>query len=132
MPGLRKVYGPFKIEAKEAFPLINGVLRNDSTIDFHFFGIRDDHHMGIWVLRYTSRTRSFKAFNLPLGKDIGGRKMSALGIHVDRIEPDREMFVKGEKLPVMTGTITDILRKHLKPEHIAMCIALTITGRKTQ
>lgn len=121
MAAIRKVYGPFHPE------LVSG------GYDFHFFGIRDDHQMAKWVLRYDAETRTFSAFNVQIG-NVGGRMMSHAiqreNINVSKMEPDRQAFVSGQQLTVHVGRVTDILRQHLKPEHLAMCAALSITKRK--
>lgn len=122
MPGIRKVYGPFHPERHR--------LAQGECIDFHFHGIRDDHSMAAWVLRYTASTRQFMAISRQIG-EVGGPKMRSLKIDVAKLPPDKEKFLCGEKPNVETGRITDILRRRLKPEHLAQCAALSMTNGRT-
>lgn len=118
MTGIRKVFGPFH-------PIDSGG-KSRRHIDFHFFGVRADHSMAMWVLRYDVNLRAFGIHSIPIG-DVGakGREVipdigKAEVIHKDAFLDDG---------PIETGRVTDILRKKLRPEHFAMCTAAAILQR---
>lgn len=127
MPALRKVYGPFNPTPTTTRIKVGGQHKDTTvSVTFHFFGIRDDHTMAAWELRFAVKDRKYHAISVPIG-DVGGSKARDIVPNIRKAEVvHKEMFIKGEHLPLETGKIADILRKKLKPEHIAMCTALAI------
>jgi hypothetical protein len=121
---IRRVFGPFHPEEH--------LDRQDPELRWSFNGIRGDKTMAHWVLVFLPKKRKWTASNISIKDTLVGR--SRIGLDKQGISPD----VKEEAAhpdawlddrPVMEGTVTDILKKHLRPDDIARATALSITRR---
>ncbi|RWC91704.1 MAG: hypothetical protein EOS72_03345 [Mesorhizobium sp.] len=105
---LRALYGPFaRSEAK-----ISGKVY---TIDWSFFGVREDNSMGHWTLRYDVKGRKFFCFTS--GCSEKARK-GEVPVHPDAFVPDRPM--------VYAKTYVELLRQRLSNADFASASAASL------
>ena len=116
--GVRKIYGPFKME-----PFENSA--RNKCIRWHFNGIRDDDQIAHWALDYDRSTNRFNVTSFALRTGYIGQYRCD---PVKTLPENRGMFLGGEIPRIMTGKISDILRKHLRPEDHAAIARFRITG----
>lgn len=120
---IRKAYGPFKFETWKD--------HEGWKARWHFIGIRGDYTTAHWSLTFTAQNRKFLANNTRIG-EVGGPAMRAVERHLPKKGRAEEAHPKAwlsDDDPVMSGTVTDILRSKLKPEDIARVTAIAIVRK---
>lgn len=125
MPIFRKVLGPFNREYnKQRWP--------EPEIRWHFIVITDHHSTAHYTLIYYVATSKFSAINNQIDiitKDSRHRMEREFYPGLDRI-PVRhpEMFV-GDSQVSAGGTVSEILKRHLRDEDVAIITQCRILGR---
>lgn len=119
---IRKVFGPFHPEVAHAGSSIE-------EMHWHFFGIRGDRSMAHWTLVFDPRKRMYRVNNNSITNNLIGRSRKALHDEkVSSVLSDTLVHPNAwlDDSPVMSGTITSILKSKLSPEDIAQATALAI------
>ena len=105
---VRQIWGPFHPSTER--------LGSNVVMRWYFHGIRADHSMARWVLKYETGKGKFSA--------------SARPFSTSKI-PDpnqQDMFLKKPGGQIETGKVVDLLRKRLSPRDKAMVARAKITG----
>ena len=121
---IRRVFGPFHPEEH--------LDRQDPELRWYFNGIRGDKTMAHWVLVFLPKTRKWTASNIAINDGLVGRSrwtLVKLGIPTEVSAENAHPDAWLDDRPVMEGTITSILKQHLRPVDIARATALSITRR---
>lgn len=114
---LRALFGPFRRSVNH-LDFTGNII---GSIDWHFFGIREDNSVGFWTLRFDPRGRKFSSFSdpgLPTMEKLREQEQKwthwvpehkRLGslTHPDAFVPDKPMVYGATYVAILRARLTE-------------------------